>query len=195
MRHAFKAIAAAAFAIALTGTGAIAQTVGLGTTKGGATAQVSAAIAKVVSDAGAVQVRPQAMGNTSQYIPVVNAGKLELGISNFPQYRFAKEGTGMSKEPNPNLMLVANLFPFRVGLAVPKKLGLKTYADLKGPAGAALSGQFAGRFPDPRVSEGRRPDLCGRDRGRDLELPQHVGRVQTDEYRHRHRRRRIEAHL
>ena len=132
MTHAIRTIAAAVLAVAISGAAVVAQTIGLGTTKGGATAQVAAAIAKVVSGAGEVQVRPQAMANTSQYILAVNAGKLDLGVSNFPQYRFAKEGTGMSKAPNPNLMLVANLFPFRVGLMVPKKLGLKTYADLKG---------------------------------------------------------------
>ena len=95
---------------------AAAQTIGIGTTKGGATAQISTAIAKVVSANSAVQVRPQAMANTQQYIPVVNQGKIELGLANVPQTRYAVSGTGMSEgKPNPNLRMVATLFPLAIG--------------------------------------------------------------------------------
>ncbi len=45
-----------------------AQTVGIGTTKGGATGQVSAGIAKVVSSHGDLQARTQPMAGTKQYI-------------------------------------------------------------------------------------------------------------------------------
>ena len=51
-----------------------AQTVGIGTTQGGATAQVTAAISKVVSENAGFQMRTQVMGGTQAYIPVVNAG-------------------------------------------------------------------------------------------------------------------------
>ncbi|MHA1108892.1 MAG: hypothetical protein ACTSQV_07235, partial [Alphaproteobacteria bacterium] len=65
--------------LAFATAGASAQTVGIGTTKGGATAQVTAAISKIVSSyAGGLQMRPQVMGGTQKYIPVVNAGKLEF---------------------------------------------------------------------------------------------------------------------
>lgn len=126
--------AIAASAILLAGTApAVAQNVGIGTTKGGATAQVSAAIAKVASAKSDLTVRPQPYGNTSQYIPLVNAGRIEFGVSNIFQAWYAVKGTGMSEgRPNPNLRMVAVLFPFRIALYVSQKSGIKTLADLKG---------------------------------------------------------------
>ena len=110
-----------------------AETIGIGTTKGGATAQISAAISKVVSANSEVQVRPQAMANTQQYIPVVNAGKIQLGLANVPQTRYAVSGTGMSEgKPNPDLRMVVTLFTFRTGVMVAKDSGINTTADLKG---------------------------------------------------------------
>lgn len=119
-------------AIALAGP-AQAQSVGIGTTKGGATAQVTAAIAKVVSAHAGLQMRPQPYANTSQYIPVVNSGKLEFAASNIFQLTFAIRGTGMSEgRPNPNLRMVATLMPFRVAYFVSEKSGIKSFSDLKG---------------------------------------------------------------
>ena len=110
-----------------------AQTVGIGTTKGGATAQIAAAIAKVVSANAKVQVRPQAMANTQQYIPFVNGGKIELGLANVPQTRYSVSGTGMSEgKPNPNLRMLVTLFPFRTSLLVAGDSGINSFADLKG---------------------------------------------------------------
>lgn len=123
----------AATMVAAFGASASAQSVSIGTTKGGATAQVVAAIAKVVSSNSDMRVRPQPFANTSQYLPVVNAGKVEFGASNVFQLVFAHRGTGMSEgRPNPNLRMVAALFAFRVGLFVPADSGIKTLADLKG---------------------------------------------------------------
>lgn len=111
----------------------MAQSVGIGTTKGGATAQVTAAIAKVVSAHAGLQMRPQPYANTSQYIPVVNSGKLEFAASNIFQLSFAVDGTGMSEgRPNPNLRMVATLMAFRVAYFVSKKSGINSVADLKG---------------------------------------------------------------
>lgn len=112
---------------------ASAQTIGIGTTKGGATAQISTAISKVVSANSKVQVRPQAMANTQQYIPLVNSGKIELGLANVPQTRYSVTGTGMSEgKPNPDLRMVVTLFPFRAGLMVAADSGIDSAADLKG---------------------------------------------------------------
>lgn len=124
---------------------AAAQTVGLGTTKGGATAQIANAIASVVSEAGVVQMRPQVSANTSQYIPLVNAGRLEFGIANYPQTYYAVQGTGMSSEPNPNLRLVATLFPFKPGILAPTSLGIESYSDLEG--------KKVPRFPDGSLGD------------------------------------------
>lgn len=134
MRTLTTAIAAAALAGALSAGSAAAQTVGLGTTQGGATGQIATAIAQVVTqNAQGIQVRPQAVANTAQYIPPINAGQLEFGIANAPQTGNAFTGTGMSQgQANPNLRMVAALFPFNAGLMATKNSGMRGYADLRG---------------------------------------------------------------
>ena len=123
---------AAALLASVLASGAAAQSVSIGTTKGGATAAVTATIAKIVSTKGGMRMRPQPFANTSQYIPVVNAGKVEFGASNIFQLYYAVKGTGMSEgRPNPNLRMVATLFAFRVAYFVPASSGIRTLADLK----------------------------------------------------------------
>ena len=130
---------AIATAVALTGGTVQAQTIAIGTTKGGATAQIAAAIAKVVSTkGGGLQMRTQPFGGTQQYIPVVNAGDVEIGISNLPQYSMAKTGSGLSKRKYDNLRLLANMMVFQVGVLVPDRSDIKKLSDLRGkrmPAG------------------------------------------------------------
>lgn len=144
-RTPFVAAAAALIAGALGAAPALAQTVAIGTTEGGATNQLAVAIANAVSEVGEIQMRPQIVANTSQYIPMVNAGKLEFGVANFPQTSYAISGTGMSTEPNPNLRIVANLFPFAAGIVTPESTGIKTFADVKGKG--------VPRFPDNSLGE------------------------------------------
>lgn len=121
------------FAVAVIFAGsAAAQTVGIGTTKGGATAQLAAAIAKVVSSSSDLEMRTQPMGGTQQYIPVVNAGELEFGLSNLPQYWMAKTGTGLSKRKHENLELVANMMVFQIGVLVANNSDIRSTKDLKG---------------------------------------------------------------
>jgi len=106
---------------------------GIGTTKAGATGQVAAAIAKVVSTQGDLQVRTQPMAGTKQYIPYVNANRLEFGVANLPQVIFAIGGTSLFEgHPLPNLRMVATLMPFRVGLVVPDDSDIQSVADLRG---------------------------------------------------------------
>jgi TRAP transporter TAXI family solute receptor len=109
-----------------------AQTVGVGTTKGGATAQISAAISKIVTLGSDVKMRPQPMGGTQQYFPIVDAGDLEFGVSNMPQYNMGKHGFGLSKRKHPNLRVVANMMKFQVGILVPKRSGINKPEDMKG---------------------------------------------------------------
>ena len=135
-----------------------AQMVGVGTTKGGATGQVSAAIAKVVSSQGDLQLRTQPMAGTNQYIPPVNAGQLEFGVSNIVQLTFAVEGRSLFEgHPNPNLRMVATLMPFRVGLLVPEDSDIRTVADLKGrpvPSGFRAAPLFKVVFEGFLATEG-----------------------------------------
>jgi uncharacterized protein len=128
-----KSLAFAAAIAVTTVSGAMAQTIGLATTQGGATEQIATAIAKTVSQATDLQVRPQMLANTSQYIPLVNDGRVEFGIANYPQTFYALKGEGMSAgQPAPNLKLVATLIPFNAGMMVPSSLGIKTLDGLKG---------------------------------------------------------------
>ncbi|WP_165224369.1 TAXI family TRAP transporter solute-binding subunit [Affinirhizobium pseudoryzae] len=126
-------VAVAGTLSAAVATGVCAQTVGLATTKGGATEQIATALAKTITEKAGVMVRPQVMANTSQYLPLVDAGRVEFGIANFPQTAYAISGTGMSEgQPSPNLRMVASLIPFNAGLMATEKSGMKTMADLKG---------------------------------------------------------------
>lgn len=131
---------------ALASTAASAQVIGIGTTKGGANATVGAAIAKAVSDSAGFQMRPQKMGGSQQYLPVVNAGVLEFGLSNVMQYGMAVDGTGMSEgTKHENLRLVATLMQFRNGIVVARNSGINSIADLKGrrvPTGYSASPLF-----------------------------------------------------
>ena len=143
IKLAFGTIAVAAFA-----STASAQTVGIGSTKAGAVAQITATISKVVSShADGVQMRSQTMGGTQQYIPVVNAGELAFGISNIPQYRMALSGTGLSEGTKyDNLRLISTMMKFRLSLLVPKELGATKISDMKGkrlPSGFKASPLFA----------------------------------------------------
>ena len=73
------------------------------------------------------------LANTSQYIPLVDSGRVQFGIANYPQTFYAIQGKGMSEgQPAPNLRLVATLIPFNAGMMVPSSLGIKTLDGLKG---------------------------------------------------------------
>ncbi|MEM8665193.1 MAG: TAXI family TRAP transporter solute-binding subunit [Pseudomonadota bacterium] len=145
MIHWLKAGVLGAVATVALGLPAAAQTVALGTTQGGATSQIATAIANVVSAAGEVQVRPQVSANTSQYIPLVNAGRLDFGIANYPQTWYAVDGSGMSSAPNPDLRVVATLFPFQAGIVAPESAGIASYAD--------VAGKKVPRFPDGSLGD------------------------------------------
>ncbi|MCY4549128.1 MAG: TAXI family TRAP transporter solute-binding subunit [Defluviicoccus sp.] len=130
---------------------AAAQTVGIGATKAGAVSQITATISKAVSEhAPGLQMRKQTMGGTQQYIPVVNAGELEFGISNIPQFSMAFEGIGLSKgNKYDNLRLVSTIMKFTVSAVVTKKSGITSIAQLKGkrmPVGFKGAPLFAYMF-------------------------------------------------
>ena len=125
-------VSAALYLIALAGT-ANGQPVGLGTTKGGGFAQISNGVAKVVTTKTDVKMRPQPMGGTQQYLPMINAGELEFGISNIIQAVMARTGTGYSEgHVHPNISLAATLTPTVLGPAVAADSKIKSVADFKG---------------------------------------------------------------
>lgn len=129
----FSGFAAIVAITALLAGQASGQTVGIGTTKGGATAQISSAISKTVSKHSGLQMRTQVMGGTQKYIPVVDGGELAFGVSNIMQYYMAVTGTGLSAgHKYSNLRLVATMMTFRTGLIVAKNSGINSVGDLRG---------------------------------------------------------------
>ncbi len=128
-----RTLAVAAGLMAAVMTSASAQTIGLATTQGGATEQIATALARTISEGTDLQVRPQVLANTSQYLPLVDSGRVEFGIANFPQTANAIEGVGMSAgQPNPNIVMVASLIPFNAGLMATVESGIETPEDLAG---------------------------------------------------------------
>ncbi len=120
-------------AIVTASFGASAQTVGIGSTRTGAQAAISAAIAKVTSTHSGIQMRTQAYAGAQQSVPVVNAGKLEFGTANIVQLTLSvKGGNDLSKQPHPNLRLAATLMPFRNSLLVKDTSAIKNISDMKG---------------------------------------------------------------
>ena len=102
----------------------LAQTVGVGTTKGGFTNQAGQSLSKVVSQKTNIQMRSQPFGGSSVYVPAVNAGKLEFGLVNELESLYAVTGTGIYPgRKHPNLRVVSATIPFRVAIFV-KKLSL-----------------------------------------------------------------------
>lgn len=129
----FRSIMLGAVALAGVAATAHAQVAALGSTQRGGTSQIGRSLAAAVSEASPIQMRPQELANTADYIPLVNAGELEFGISNVVQLTYAVNGTGMSEgRPNPNLRMVATLMPFRSAYIVRKDSGIDSFADLKG---------------------------------------------------------------
>ncbi len=128
-----KTLAAAMAAFLLGSAPAMAETVGLGSTTRGGTSQIGKAIAAAISGNSQMQMRPQEMANTADYMPLVNGGEIEFGIANIVQTWFAYNGKGMSEgRPMQDLRMAAVLMPFRAGLIVPKSSGITTVAGLKG---------------------------------------------------------------
>ncbi len=125
---------------------ASAQTIGIGTTQGGATGQIGIALAQVISKGSGYQAVPRVSANTSQYIPLVDSGQIEFGIANYPQTYYAVKGTGMSTEASPNLRLVASLMPFLAGLVAPESANVVTYKDLAGKAVPRYQANSLGDF-------------------------------------------------
>jgi uncharacterized protein len=86
------------------------------------------------------------MANTADYMPLVNAGEIDFGISNVVQLWFAYNGTGMSAgQPGPNLRTVTVMQPFRNGMQVRNDSPIRTSAD--------LSGQRVPSFPEGSLGD------------------------------------------
>jgi TRAP transporter TAXI family solute receptor len=134
----FLALTAAA---ALAASSASAQVVGMGTAKVGWTAQAGAAISKVMSTQGGMQMRQQTSAGSSVYVPQVSGGQLEFGLANELEAHEAATGTGIyDGRPQPGLRVASVLIPFRVAVFSKQGSDIKMVSDLKGkrvPSGFA----------------------------------------------------------
>lgn len=125
------------FALALS-TGfastASAQLIGLGTSpQGTLTYQIGAAVAKVLQDKGGIQSRIQPQSGTSTLIPLINSGELDIGFANTAEVYDAFHGVGtFDKQPNPNLRMMAVIFPIKAGLFVRASSDIKSIKDMRG---------------------------------------------------------------
>ena len=79
-----------------------------------------------------MQVRVQPMGGSSTYIPLLNRGEVDFGLTNVDDSMTSFKGTGNFRRPNPDLRLTAIAFPLTLGVIVPNNSPIKSIADLKG---------------------------------------------------------------
>jgi TRAP transporter TAXI family solute receptor len=94
----------------------------------------SATIGKLMDEKLKMQVRVQPMGGSSTYIPLLNRGEVDFGLTNVDDSATAYKGTGNFREANPNLRLMAVAFPLTLGVIVPNDSPIKSVSDLRGKA-------------------------------------------------------------
>jgi uncharacterized protein len=92
----------------------------------------SVAIGKLMDDKLKMQVRVQPMAGSSTYIPLLDRGEADFGLTNVDDAASAYKGIGSFRQPNPNLRLVAAVFQLNFGILVPNDSPIKTIKDLKG---------------------------------------------------------------
>ena len=136
MHHHFTSALAGAALLAASAAGstAHAQPVGISTSpQGTLTYAVGAAVAKVLTEKGGLQVRVQPSSGTGAGIPLVDSGEIDLGLANTLELYDAFHGVGtFDKRPNKNLRTIAVMFPIKVGLFVRDDSPIKTIKDMKG---------------------------------------------------------------
>ena len=124
---------AGAFCALFLGSAAHAQQLGIGTMgQGNLGYSMGSAIASVLANHD-VEAIVQPSGGTSTYLPLIDAGELDLGIANVIESGEAAAGeAGFEGHQLGNLRAVSVLFPFRVGVFVRADSDIKSIADLKG---------------------------------------------------------------
>jgi len=131
MRHSLI-VASVSAAVLISGS-AVAQVVGIGTTKGGFTNQAGQAIAKIVSQKTDLQMRSQPFGGSSVYVPALNSNQIEFGLVNEFEGLMAVTGTGIYKgRKHPNLRIATVLTPFRTAFWSRKGSPITSLKHIKG---------------------------------------------------------------
>lgn len=128
-----KILASIAVATVLSASAAQAQTVGIATGNPGSLFHnIGTAIAKAANDAGmATTIQPAT--SPTQYMPLVNAGEIEFGVSNLQEFHYALEGKEwFAGSVNGNLRVVGLIMPIREAIFVRADSDITSIADLKG---------------------------------------------------------------
>jgi TRAP transporter TAXI family solute receptor len=125
---------AVAAVCALMASSASAQTISIGTSPAGAsTYALASALGKVVAEKTGLKVRLIPFGGMEQWGPMMNTGKIDIGIGAATDVSFAIDGKAMYQgKPEKNIRAVASLYSFYVGFLVRKDSPIKSVADLKG---------------------------------------------------------------
>ncbi|RMH47410.1 MAG: TAXI family TRAP transporter solute-binding subunit [Alphaproteobacteria bacterium] len=131
-RHAGTLLAALALGLGLAHAAA-AQRVGIATSNPGSLFHsIGTAVANAANHAG-LNVTVQPATSPNQFLPLLNAGGIEFGVSNMQEVAYAHDGKAwFSGNPNPNLRVVAMLMPLREAIFVRADSDIRTIADLKG---------------------------------------------------------------
>ncbi|HEX7054055.1 MAG TPA: TAXI family TRAP transporter solute-binding subunit [Burkholderiales bacterium] len=111
-----------------------AQVLGFGSAPQGSIGyNMSAAIARVMSEAAGIQSRVQPYSGSSAVLPLVNSGELDLSVCNVLEIEEASHGEGMYQgRRQPNLRVLGVIFPLYSSIFVRKDSPIRSLADLKG---------------------------------------------------------------
>jgi TRAP transporter TAXI family solute receptor len=110
------------------------QTYSIGTNKQGSLAfGVGTAVSKLMNVKAGLLFRVKPGGGSSSIVPQMNNGKVDFGVNNAAESRFAHFGKGTFKgRPHANFRIVTMVYPLRITLAVPKDSSIKRISDAKG---------------------------------------------------------------
>ena len=102
------------------------------------------AVAKTVSaKAPGITGRPQPMGGSTTYIPIVNRGEVNFGFSNGLETYYAYNGIAtFDGRPQPNLRMVGLMFPLRTGIVTVADLGAESIYDLAKLRGKRVTSEY-----------------------------------------------------
>jgi hypothetical protein len=92
----------------------------------------SVAIGKLMDDKLKMQVRVQPMAGSSTYIPLLNNGEADFGLTNVDDAVSSYKGIGSFRQANSNLRLIAAVFQLNFGILVPNDSPIRTITDLRG---------------------------------------------------------------
>ncbi len=119
---------------ALAAGAAHAQVLGFGSAPQGSIGyNMSAAIARVMSEAGGVQSRVQPYSGSSAVLPLVSSGELDLAVCNVLEIDEATKGEGpYNGRKQSNLRVLGVIFPIYSSIFVKKDSPIKALSELKG---------------------------------------------------------------